>query len=316
MKKIGIIVLLLTMTFSVAAYDLVDLTDSFDNFADDTADALPMMAGMGLNWNDAYMGMFPRFGIGLTAGAVFIPADSFTEIADLIDADGLDNLPSIGLPMPMYTVDARIGIPILPMDAGFKIGALDTSSLLDSSDYSLNYMMVGGDVRYAILKGKLIMPELSVGIGYTYLRGEVLVPAGSSQTVATDLGNLTLDDTELFFDWSANIFDFKVQASKKLLLLNLSAGLGYSYGVTTAGGGINSDNISGLDDAQVTEMASLYGIDIDSYGIDIESEVNAGALRLFGGAGLNMPLFKLDFGLNYGVTSQTLGLTSNVRFQL
>ena len=326
MKKTAIIFFLFIMTFSVTAYDLEGVEEGFESFADEVASTLPLTAGMGLNWNDAYTGMFPRFGIGLTMGAVFIPSEAFEDVSDLIGDDTLTDLTSLGVPMPMYSLDARVGIPILPMDAGFKIGVLDTKNLLDSSDYSLNYLMIGGDVRYALLKGNPVLPELSVGVGYTYLKGEVVVPVGDQEVDISGVSNgiigneLAISDTDMLFDWGVNIFDFKVQASKKLLVLNLSAGMGYSYGVTSAGGGITNGTVS-LDGSEIssTDIAALEaatGIEIDDEGVMISSDVNGGSLRLFGGAGLNLPLFKIDFGLNYGITNQTLGATTNVRLQL
>ncbi len=325
MKKTAILFLLLIMSFSVTAYDLEGVEDGFESFADEVAGTLPLMAGMGLNWNDAYTGIFPRFGVGLTMGAVFIPSTAFEDISDLIGDDTLTDLSSLGVPLPMYSLDARVGIPILPMDAGFKIGVLDTRDLMDI-DYSLNYLMLGGDVRYAVLKGNPVLPELSVGVGYTYLKGEVVVPVGDQEVDISDVSNgvigneLAIEDTDMIFDWGVNIFDFKAQVSKKLLLLNLSAGMGYSYGVSTAGGGITNGTVS-LDGNEIsaTDIAALEaatGIEIDDEGVIISSDVNGGALRLFGGAGLNLPLFKIDFGLNYGITNQTLGMTTNLRIQL
>lgn len=314
------IILLATLTFSVAAYDLTQVEDGFESFADEVATSLPMMAGMGLNWNDAYTGGFPRFGVGLTAGAIFIPSEAFEDISVLTGDDTLTDLTSLGVPMPMYSLDGRIGIPVLPMDAGIKLGVLDTSSILSSSDYSMNYFMVGGDVRWALLKGNIALPEVSVGVGYTYLRGEVVVPV-SDQTIATSTGkNLTISDNDMLFDWNVNVFDFKVQASKKLLLLNLSAGMGYSYGITSAGGGITNGDVlyngNTLTNDDIAALEAATGIGIDEEGVTVSADTNGGAFRLFGGAGLNMPLFKLDFGLNYAVPSKTMGLTTNVRFQL
>ena len=325
MKKLGLILMLILLAFTVSAqdYNIDQIEKSFETFADETARALPMMAGMGLNWNDAYMGMFPRFGVGLTTGAVFIPMKAFEDVYDLTGDDTLDDMPGIGIPMPMYSIDGRIGIPILPMDVGLKVGVLNPRDILD---ITVNYSMFGGDVRYAVLEGNPLFPELSVGVGYTHMSGAISAPI-PAQTMDISgyaggaIGNeLVVSDSDMLFDWSANVFDFKVQASKKLLLLNLSAGLGYSYGITTAGGGITNGSVSvdnvTITDEQIDQLEDLTGVSIDKEGVMISSDVNGGALRLFGGVGLNFPLVKLDFGLNYGLATGTMGLTSNVRLQL
>ncbi len=325
MKKFGLIFLLMLLAFTISAqdYDIDQIEDSFKSFADETAQALPMMAGMGLNWNDAYMGMFPRFGVGLTTGAVFIPMKAFEDVYDLTGDDTLDDMPGIGIPMPMYSIDGRIGVPILPMDVGLKVGVLNPRDMMD---ITMSYSMFGGDIRYAVIEGNPLLPELSVGVGYTHMSGSISAPIDDqtmdiSGYASGAIGNeLVVSDTDMLFDWSANVFDFKVQASKKLLLLNLSAGMGYSYGLTSAGGGITNgtvsvDNVT-ITDAQIDQLEDLTGVSIDDEGVLVNSDVNGGALRLFGGVGLNFPLVKVDFGLNYGLATGTMGLTSNVRLQL
>ena len=327
MKKLGLILLLMLFAFTISAqdYNIDQIEESFETFADETAQALPMMAGMGLNWNDAYMGMFPRFGVGLTTGAVFIPMEAFEEVYDLTGDDTLDDMPSLGVPMPMYSLDGRIGIPVLPMDVGFKAGVLNPREILD---ITVSYNMIGGDVRYAVLKGNMVLPEVSVGVGYTHMSGAISapIPDQSIDISGVDdplniIGNeVTLENSDMLFDWSTNVFDFKVQASKKLLLLNLSAGLGYSYGLTTAGGGITNGDVymdgDLITDVQIDQLEELTGITVDDEGILISSDVTGGALRVFGGVGLNFPLVKLDFGLNYAVPSGTMGLSTNLRLQL
>ena len=326
MKRIGIILILLMLSFSLAAYDLDDVESSFETFADETATALPMMAGMGLNWNDAYMGGFPRFGVGLTLGAVFIPSEAFEDVTALTGDESLNDMTSLGVPLPMYAIEGRIGIPIFPMDAGFKVGVLD-SSAMELDNVMVGYTMFGGDVRYALIKGNVLMPEVSIGVGYTYLRGEVISPVDDQTIDISGTGvadALIISDTDMLFNWNVNVFDFKVQASKKLLLLNLSAGAGYSYGITSAGGGItngtvsvdNGGTVTTISPTEIQDLETATGIEVDNEGVLIDSSVNGGAFRIFGGAGLNLPLFKVDFGLNYAVPSQTIGLSANARFQL
>lgn len=323
MRKFGLILILAILPFALAAqtYNIDSIEEAFETFAEETAEALPMMGGMGLNWNDAYTGGFPRFGVGVTGGAVIIPIAAFEDVYELTGDDSLEDLSSIGIPMPMYTVDGRIGIPVLPMDVGIKVGIIN-SSMVELSGVSLGYTMFGGDVRWAILEGNALLPKLSVGLGYTYLKGEVVVPV-PDQTVdvsSTGAGNdLVIDDSDMLFDWNVNMVDLKVQASKKLLILNLSAGLGYSYGTTSAGGGITNGTVSldgtTLTDADIQTIEDATGVSVGNKGILIDAKNNAGSLRVFGGVGLNIPIVKIDLGLNYAIPAQTMGISGNARIQ-
>jgi hypothetical protein len=326
MKKISILFLLITLSTSLFAqdYDLDDVKSAFQTFADETANALPLAANMGLNWNDAYSGSFPHFGLGITGGAVLLPLAAFEEMYNLTGED-ISSFPDTGIPLPMYAIDGRIGLPILPMDIGLKIGVLDPSVFGEDSDFSAGFLLIGFDARWALLKDKGLMPDVSIGAGYTRMNGNISVPV-ATQTVdisSVESGligsNLTLSDSRMMFEWGSNIFDLKAQVSKKLLLLNVSAGAGYSYGVSSAGGGLTASTVSidgnEIDSTDITAIEDATGLTLASDGITVMSENNGGSFRLFGGVGLNLFLLKLDFGVLYGLPSKTVGLTANARIQ-
>ena len=137
---------------------------------------------------------------------------------------------------------ARIGGFILPFDVGVKVGFLpeETKALLPSG-VTADYLMFGADVRYALLKGGALMPKLTVGAGYTYLKGSVTMAdvavAGSSFDVG-GYGNRE-HDPDLTFDWEASVIDLKAQLSKGFLVLTPYVGVGASLAVTDAGGGLD-----------------------------------------------------------------------------
>lgn len=113
--------------------------------------------------------------------------------------------------------------------------------------------------------------------------------------------------------------DIKAQVSKKLLFLNLSAGAGYSYGISKAGGGLTASNVSVdgtlIDDGQITQIEDLTGLSVDPDGLSVLSEVNGGSFRVFGGVGVQIFILKVDLGVVYGLPSQSLGLSANARIQ-
>ena len=90
--------------------------------------------------------------------------------------------------------------------------------------------MLGGDVRYAVLKGKGLLPALSVGVGYTYLRGGVtmedaIAGQGVDITQVMDSGApadtyvLSFTNPDVNFNWQAHVIEAKVQVSKNLFII-------------------------------------------------------------------------------------------------
>jgi len=325
MKRFLILILMAALSSSLfvfgQAYDITEIEDSFKAFSEDTASALPLAANMGLNWNDAYSGGFPHFGVGITGGAVLLPIDAFADLYELSGNGSLDQFSAAGLPLPVYTFDGRVGLPVLPMDVGLKFGVI-SPDMMKIDDFKMGYKMVGFDARWALIKDKGIMPDVSVGAGYTWLSGDISVPAPTQSidiSGDTPWSELTLSDSDVFFKWNSNVLDFKAQVSKKLLILNVSGGMGYSYGFSTAGGGISSGTVQvdgmTISDVQIEQIKDLTGVTVDTSGIDVMSKNNGGSFRLFGGVGMNLFILKIDLGLLYGMPSNTLGMTANARIQ-
>src|SRR6056297_2965288 len=257
-----------------------DLEGSFSTFSDDIAEALPQASTTCLTWSDARVRGFPHFGVGLSFGAVMMPKDAFEDLAgpDGLNIDISDLTTDLGVPFPSYVVDGRVGIPFLPIDVGAKLGVL-TPGMSENlgGDTAADYMLAGFDVRYPILKGRLLMPAVSVSAGYNYLSGGISTTvsgAGDLSGITGNTGNSTLDpmleqitlsDPDLRFAWKTHSLDFKVQASKNLLIFTPYAGGAYTYGWSNAGGGISAD----IDYGSNTEEEVKDALDAAGYG-DVE----------------------------------------------
>ena len=59
------------------------------------AKALPYNTSVGLNWSDAFIGKFPRFGVGITVGTTLMPYSAFQGVAETLDVNLVDALPMI-----------------------------------------------------------------------------------------------------------------------------------------------------------------------------------------------------------------------------
>ncbi|MBA7468966.1 MAG: hypothetical protein GH155_02740 [Spirochaeta sp.] len=347
MKKI-IITLSLTamLVFSLQAqtinYSVYE--EGFEDFAAEVAKSLPFNAAIGLNWSDAYIGSFPHFGVGLTVGATSVPYDAMKPVFDVLSADlgsELDFLETWGAPFPAYSLEARVGGLILPFDAGIKLGILpDDAKVL--MPFNMDYLMLGADVRYRVLKSRGPLPEISFGVGYTMLNGGVTLPGilGGDQLIDLNVDGdasgqndwVKLTDPDLNFNWQSHVIDFKIQASKKLLVITPHVGLGLAYGTSSAGGGAETDVWYSTDNggsyptkitqAQIDAVIAAFEAlgqtppDLTTGGLLVESDTKGWAMRAFGGLSLNLLLLKFDLSAMYNFTSSSLGVALNTRIQL
>ncbi len=346
MKRLVLVLVILlaaagafAQTFDFATFEAASRT-----FATDVANSLPFNASIGLNWSDAYVGQLlavpPHFGVGAALGATTIPADSIrTMLGSLslsIPAEAEPYL-QYGAPIPAYTVEGRIGGFVLPFDIGVKVGYIPPGTLGSwGLPVDVNYLLVGADVRYALLEENVILPAVSVGAGYSYMHGSVAVPGifGGPVTVTNfqvpDGGGgstthtLGFTDPAVNFEWNTNVIDLKAQVSKSFLVVTPYLGAGASYGISSAGGGVSStllvDGSQPTEEqiAQYNEALAAAGSDVrlSNQGFLVQAAANGWSFRAFGGASLNLLVVKLDLTGMYNFLSGDFGASIGVRVQL
>lgn len=339
MKKILILMIILMVGVSgaFAQVDITTMQDSFSAFSDDVAASLPFASTIGLNWSDAKVRSLPHFGIGLTVGAITIPKEAFV---DLSTAMGF-TLPTditestLGVPLPGYAVEGRIGGLILPFDIGIKLGYIPPE-LFEDSDVAADYILAGFDIRTPIIKGNALLPAVALSVGYNYLNAgiETAVSTGMGQSIdiSDAFGNpagtnvLSFTDPNARFEMQSNVIDFKLQASKSLLIITPYAGLGYAYGWSNAGGGVAGsvlyDSGSGPAALTAADIAAIeaafnavgYPVpDLSADGFLVSSDAKGGAFRAFGGLSVNLFILKLDLNGMYNFNTSSLGASANVR---
>lgn len=341
---------LLVLMSGLAAAQTVDYStfeDSFESFATDVASSLPLNSSIGNTTPDAYIGKLlsapPRFSIGLTTGASTIPYETIeTAMNDLnLDTGQINQFSGIGVPLPAYTVDVRLGGFVLPFDVGLKVGGVPRTDF-GVMPTEVEYLLAGADVRYAVIEENAVLPNLSIGAGYNFLSGQIFVPnvvnAGYQVDIPDGSGgiqsSLRLSDPDLTFNWQTSVVDFKVQASKKFLVVTPYAGFGTSVGLSSAGGGLFSklqydpdgpgaagySDVTRGDISDIEDDFNSVGIDppdIDpEEGISIGSDVNGWAFRAFGGVGFNILALRLDVGVGYDILGRNVLGSVSGRFQL
>ncbi|HUI68934.1 MAG TPA: hypothetical protein VL354_00350 [Spirochaetia bacterium] len=338
MKKLLIVAGLFVFVVAGAfAFQFSDFQAAFQTFADKTASALPLEASVGLNWSDAYIGQFPHFGLGATLGAATLPYSAIEGAINTFSPSGLPSdvsfLKTLGVPVPAYTFDLRIGGFVWPFDIGFKFGYLPPNALSAFSNVSADYLLLGGDIRYALVKDQGWAPGISLGVGYTYMRGNVSVPgvfSGNIQIANVQAGSntyyLQFTNPSLNMFWNSNVIDLKIQVSKNLFIITPFVGLGVSYGISNAGGGMQSamqvstDNGATYHNVTQTELDTLNtnfhtNFTLQNPGFAISSSANGFATRAFGGLSLNLFIIKLGIGAEYEFLSGSFAGMMNLRLQ-
>jgi len=347
MKKIGKILCLFAVLFllalpAFAEMGLGDLKDKVDEFTGELANSLPFNSTMGLNWSDAYIGQLfalpPHLGIGFTTGFTTMNFGSLNGLLNMFDIHEFDELTDKmnvgGFTLPGYTIDARIGGFILPFDIGFKFGYLKLNpeflnGLLktDIPDFNMDYLIIGGDLRYAILDGKKFPLKLSVGAGFNYLKGGMSMPVPGGADLSFKIGDsgntLHIPNPTLGLDWETKSLDFKAQASIKLLIFTPYIGIGATHAWSRAGYGIKSDiNVKDSDGNEVDiddvrNLIESFGIEgVSTDGFSHYDEVKGWSFRTFGGLSINAPFVKFDLTGMYDFISKCYGLTFGIRLQI
>ncbi len=330
-----LVLLLLSSTILMGQIDYTDFKDSYNEFSDKIATALPYLSTIGLNWSDAHLKEFPHFGIGITVGAVFLPTEAFGDVFDTfgVSIPGNFDIGQLGIPLPAYVVDARLGGFKDFFDLGFKVGFIwdqAGKALSGMTGFDFDYLLMGGDIRFIVLKDEEKKPGISIGLGYNYMRGGVSKSnaLGSSQTIqfpaAMGLSDITVDSPDVSFFWECRVIDLKAQLSKKIKFFTPYIGFGGSYGVASAGGGLTSNvryggsNITQADIDAIKaafESAGMSVPDVSAEGITLKADASGWSFRTFGGFSINIFYFIIDATAMWNFTSRSLGADLNLRFQ-
>lgn len=312
-------------------------SDAFSGFSEAAAQSLSFNSNIGLSWSDAYIGNLfaipPHFGVGAAAGFTMVPAEGITALFDTMGltlpaavGDLVDKFAGVLIPAAM--VEGRIGGIGLPFDLGLKVGMLPAGT--EVLDLRVEYLNVGADVRFALVKENLILPDVSIGAGYNYLSGYVSVanPLGSFSMdipVGNETRTLSFETGDVGFGWNSHVIDLKAQVSKSLLIFTPYLGAGVSYARSQAGGGfdaavkVDGEAISDADVEELKTALKQQGIDVPELTADgLHAFFPAGGwgARVFGGVSLNIFVIKLDVTGQYNLTDGSIGGSIGLRLQL
>lgn len=304
--------------FTLSPTDLGELQKEVASFSGDLAKSLPFNSTLGLNWSDAYIGKLfpsvpPHFGVGGSFGFTTMDMPALEKLAGYLGY----SLPfsTNKMFLPGYTAEGRIGGFFLPFDIGFKFGYIPPTGLWGSS-MNMNYLLVGGDIRYAVLDGK-VLPKISIGVGLNYMNAGVGGKVGEEQVINFDSNYIKLEKPDVNLKWDTLSLDFTAQISKSFLIITPYLGLGASYAWSSAGYSVDA-NVTG-DKQDINDYLSSHGLDsmnVDSSGISSIVKNSAFSFRAFGGFSINLMVFRLDFTGLYSFLDKNYGASFGFRFQL
>jgi opacity protein-like surface antigen len=322
MKYSGKPILILLVILMLAAsqvfaldIDFPTLQKDFEKFSEKMIDALPFYSTIGLNWSDAYIGSFPHFGIGLTAGTITIDEKTITStLKSLGLQESSSSLLSDKFLLPADSIDARIGIPVIPLDFGVKIGYLSPSWSESLLNVGIKNTLIGLDVRYVIINSKVFPMRLSVGFGFNYLNG------GISKTFSDNinfkgnsigLDDFTAKDPTVDFLWSTNTFELKAQASFPYKIVTPYAGAGVSYSWSKV-----SYKISASEPFIEEDKMRKFVTEVSKGSFETITKDKRLNTRVFGGISINLAYVRLDLTGMYEFIGGNYGATLGIRFQM
>lgn len=296
-KKIIAIGLVLLLTLSVFATPADKVSQGLEDFSIQLFDVIPNVALQQGVWPEAWIGNIfpsapPHFGLGLSFGAAELPIDGLNKaLSQFNEVSGGASFPALSndLAFPTFTVDARIGGLILPFDIGISFMRLPNMKF---DNVTFDYLTIGGSLRYAILQDKIIIPAVSVGMGFMYNKGFVEVKVEDSAFVRSDF-----ETTSIFFE---------AQVSKKILFLVPFLGF------------------RGVIAKSTNSWQWEYNATFEGYGTIGQVEkgtVNRGFgdrfhPQLFGGIGFDIFMFHANLSASYDFVSSIWGANLGLRFQM
>lgn len=280
--------------FAAESRTFDDVVSGMNGFASSLEQSLPNAMVQQNVYADAWIGKFfpsapPHFGVGAEVGVSKLDLSSLKGVADMF---GISAVPKTFI-FPTFTANARIGGLILPFDVGLSFMYIDLSKLRLVDGIGINYFNVGGDIRWAILKGDGAFPKLSVGGGFYYSKGNF---------------SFEKDGFDSSLDYCIKTAFFSAQISKKFIFFTPYAGFR----------GIFSNSDIKWNWQVTSELAgdSGYAGALSASGKESSEFLGSFIPQVFGGFGIEISGMTANFGASWDFRNSIWSADVSIRFQL
>ncbi|MCR5386161.1 MAG: hypothetical protein K6E69_03480 [Treponema sp.] len=294
LKIPAILFLTLALGHGAFAQNEVSKIDShLEGFSRQLTAVIPNAAVQTNTYADAWIGKFVpslpmHFAVGIDGSVTQLDIKDLSNAAKMT---GIYSIPDSFL-FPTINFNARLGGIFLPFDAGFSFSMVDTEKLgrtFEKIDFE--YFAIGGDLRYALLKGIGPLPQLSVGAGYYYVNTSIGKSAGSqevksSSTMQAIVAEAQVSKTIIFF---TPFIGFRGIWSEADSSYSWKSSAGLNNGMTVVHSGSGSVK---------TEFKDSF------------------IPQIFGGFGFKIGTFELDATGSYDFKNEIWSAGASIRFKL
>lgn len=212
MKKIIAIFLVLMLAISAFAqsFDATPVEEGLDEFVEGLAFSVPAATTMSNLWADAYVGQLiafpPHLGIGVSGGVAKMDVRGIKKAAKALGISATDGLKDDFF-LPVASIDAVVGGLLFPFDLSGSVIVMKEPIGI-SGENSLQYKVNSFNLklRLPILKQNVVLPNLSIGVGFAQSYGEFFA-------------QLSGVDTFLNATYKTSVYSADVQLSKSVIFL-------------------------------------------------------------------------------------------------
>lgn len=226
-----------------SAFDKEAVESGLTEFVTALADSAPAATTMSNVWADGYVGQLigipPHFGVGASAGASKLDISGIKKAGMGLGINAVGKLGDNFI-LPVASVEAVIGGVFIPFDLSASFFTM-SNPIGISGENSLQYQFDSFNVklRVPVLKQNVILPNLSIGVGYAHLKGEFSV---GIEKVNTSLKtNFATSVYSLDAHLSKSVIFLTPYVGARLLLSQSDNTWEYSYDV----GGVVQDSNKG-----------------------------------------------------------------------
>ena len=231
-----------------ATFDTDKICEGLDDFTFSLIKTAPSTVSHQNMWASAYIGQLldlpPHLGGGISMGMAQLKTDG---LATVLKEMGL-NYDVKNLFLPTLTFDARIGGLLIPFDLGVH-GMMIKNPLefnIQETFFSIDYGTVGADIRFPLIKQNTVLPNLSLGFGYAYSKGNAGISV-QEETAKVSAG------------YESQILQASVQVSKKILIVEPFAGIRATLSSNKRNWSWNYDGTKILSETQYKALEAIPG---------------------------------------------------------